>query len=222
MNYQKIYDQIIDKARLENRVKKSAVFYEAHHIIPKCLGGDGKTSEWKWHPNIILLTPREHFIAHKLLCEIYPNQPKLIFAFWMMCNKTTRLSNTRNYYISSYEYERMKKVFAEMSSKENSGKINHFKGKKRGPMSEEHKQKLRESAKNRKPISNETKLKMSKAHKGKPKSEEMKRKLSETNKGKPKSEETRIKISEAKKGKPKSEEHKLKLKLAYQKRCYII
>lgn len=200
MDYQNVYNSIIDKARIENRKKTKATYYEAHHILPKCLGGTGKTSEWKWHPNIILLTPREHYICHKLLCEIYPHESKVIFAYWMMSNKTTRLTKTREYHISSYEYDRIKKIFAETSSKENSGKPNFFKGKKRGPLSEEHKLKLKEAAKNR-IVSDETKLKISKA-----------------NKGRITSVETKEKLSIAFKGKPKSEETKRKMKLSQQKR----
>jgi hypothetical protein len=35
MNYQKIYNQIIERA--QNRILEGYV--EKHHIIPKCLGG---------------------------------------------------------------------------------------------------------------------------------------------------------------------------------------
>jgi hypothetical protein len=83
MDYKKIYDDLISKARSENRIKNAGTYYEAHHIIPKCLGGEGTVNQWKKHPNIILLTAKEHFVAHKLLCEIYPNEPKLISAYWL-------------------------------------------------------------------------------------------------------------------------------------------
>ena len=72
-----------------------------------------------------------------------------------------------------------------------------LKGKSHGPLSEEHKAKLRES------------------HIGVHPSEESKRKNSESHKGKKASEETRKKMSEALKGKsrgPLSEEHKAKLR----------
>jgi hypothetical protein len=52
-----------------------------------------------------------------------------------------------------------------------------------------------------KPLSDETKRKMSEVRKGKPLSDETKRKMSETKKGKPKSEEHKRHISEARKGK---------------------
>lgn len=65
MNYQKIYDSIIVNAKSLSRNKKTG-FYEKHHIIPKCLGGSNEET------NLVLLTPREHFICHFLLWRITP------------------------------------------------------------------------------------------------------------------------------------------------------
>lgn len=58
-------------------------YWEGHHILPKCLGGKGRSTSK--HLNIIWLTAQEHFIAHKLLVECYPNVEKLSYAFWAMC-----------------------------------------------------------------------------------------------------------------------------------------
>lgn len=80
MNYKKIYDQIIEKAKFENRSKNSGVYYEQHHIIPKCLGGDNSKN------NLVLLTGKEHYMCHKLLVKIYPSNTKLIFALWGFLN----------------------------------------------------------------------------------------------------------------------------------------
>lgn len=88
MNYQKIHDQIIERAKKEYsegiRKKKNGIYYEGHHIIPRCLGGTGWTNNWN-HENIVPLTAREHFIIHWLLHEIYPNHNKLGGAFYNMC-----------------------------------------------------------------------------------------------------------------------------------------
>jgi hypothetical protein len=102
MNYQKVYDSIIDRARQEKRRKKQGIYYEAHHITPLCSGGEGKQSEWRNHPNIILLTAREHFICHWLLTRIYPNNTKLAYAFWVMC--TLREKRQERYTPSSRAY----------------------------------------------------------------------------------------------------------------------
>jgi hypothetical protein len=70
MNYQRVYDNLIAKAK--NRILEG--YQEKHHIIPKCMGG-GDNIE-----NLIGLTPEEHFVAHQLLVKIYPNENKLIYA----------------------------------------------------------------------------------------------------------------------------------------------
>lgn len=103
MNYQKIYQQLIVSAKNKTRIKNNNVYYEQHHIMPECLGGDNNVT------NLVLLTAREHFIAHKLLCEIYPDNDKLHYALWRMMNPQSK-RHIRKYNISSYEYERRKKI----------------------------------------------------------------------------------------------------------------
>jgi hypothetical protein len=146
MNYVRIYNQIIEKAKSENRTKKTKIYYEAHHIIPKCLGGEGEYFQWNNHSNIILLTPKEHFLCHQLLCEIYPNNDKLKYALWSMCNKSS--SKNRNYKISSRLYERIKIYQSEIHRQNRIGKKH----------------------------SEETKQKISKANRGKKQTEEHKQK----------------------------------------------
>ena len=104
MNYQRIYNQLIEKARNENRLYGEDSYYERHHIIPKCIGGEGRVSQWKTHPNIAVITAREHLIAHQLLCRIYPTEGKLAFALWRMCTGGST-NQDRDYRISSRSYE---------------------------------------------------------------------------------------------------------------------
>jgi hypothetical protein len=102
MNYKKIYDKICKRANEElddrKNKKKFGEYYEGHHIIPKCLGGSGWATQYN-HPNIVLLTAREHFLCHWLLHEIYPEDYKLAKAFSMMCN--VKDNNQRRYIPSS-------------------------------------------------------------------------------------------------------------------------
>jgi 5-methylcytosine-specific restriction endonuclease McrA len=72
MNYQKIYDAIIEKARLRDKFEG---YYEKHHIIPRSLGGLD-TQE-----NLVKLIFKEHFICHRLLTRIYSNEVKMHYAF---------------------------------------------------------------------------------------------------------------------------------------------
>jgi len=163
MNYQRIHDAIIDRAR--NR--KLQGYREQHHVIPRCLGGTDDKS------NLVELTAREHFIVHKLLCELFPNESKLVYAYWAMCNKQGSKKMIRDYKVSSREYERAKHMFAEYSSKLHSGKVAWNLGLKtnkpswnRGiTHSDETKRKIGLKSKGR-IQSNETKSKRSKALKG--------------------------------------------------------
>jgi len=104
---QKIYTQLIDRARQEARTKGKQVYYEVHHIKPKALGGTGKNHEWKHHSNLVLLTAKEHFIAHLLLCEIYPINEKLKRALWALVNAT----KDNRYRVSARVYERTKQAY---------------------------------------------------------------------------------------------------------------
>ena len=72
MEYKKIYNQIVERAK--NREIEG--YTEEHHIIPKCMGG-GDEKE-----NLVKLTAKEHFLCHKLLCEIYPNNRDLCMLYF--------------------------------------------------------------------------------------------------------------------------------------------
>ena len=123
MNYQRIYDQLINKARSKNRKKYKRsdsryIYYENHHIIPKCIGGINDKE------NLILLTAPEHYVAHQLLVKIYPKEYKLIFALRILC--TNKHGNqVRN----NKEYEWIRKAHAKISSTTQKGKPSDKKGK---------------------------------------------------------------------------------------------
>ena len=78
--YYKFISNIINSRGQWNTPSK---YWEGHHIIPRCLGGLGNARHK--HENIIRLTAAEHFTAHKLLAALFPNNPKLAYAFWAMC-----------------------------------------------------------------------------------------------------------------------------------------
>lgn len=87
MNYQLHYNLLINRAKSENRRHKNRnhvdfVYYEKHHIIPKCLGGNNNKE------NLVLLKPEEHFLAHLLLVKIYPEHPGLTCAVVKLTRKT--------------------------------------------------------------------------------------------------------------------------------------
>lgn len=71
MNYSNIYQNLIEKAR-KRLVRPDKT--EKHHIIPECMGGLDEED------NLIYLSPREHFVAHLLLCKMHPTSPALAYA----------------------------------------------------------------------------------------------------------------------------------------------
>lgn len=99
MNYLKIYNLLINKANMSNRLKNSDVYYENHHIKPKCIGGNNSKQ------NLVLLTAREHFLAHWLLTKIYINNSKIIYAFNSFCMNTSGGDRTTSHL---YKYARNK------------------------------------------------------------------------------------------------------------------
>lgn len=74
--YTKIYYSLINK-RKRDKLSKDTTYCESHHIIPKSLGGSNLSY------NLINLTAREHYIAHKLLTKMTfgENKRKMWWAF---------------------------------------------------------------------------------------------------------------------------------------------
>lgn len=82
MDYASIYDRLIARSR----GRKRHGYMERHHIVPKCLGGPDTKA------NIVLLTAKEHFVAHKLLARMHPN----IYGLWQALVAMGRLSGYKS------------------------------------------------------------------------------------------------------------------------------
>ena len=125
MNYQKIYNDLIQNAKDQKLLNEQYV--EFHHIIPKSLNGTDDNE------NMVALTARQHYIAHMLLVKIAEERnnlqeyKKMLYAF--NCMKWGRLNGKRTFKYNSRLYQRLKEKFSElrisiMSSKNPmSGKI---------------------------------------------------------------------------------------------------
>lgn len=117
MNYQKVYDNIITRAQSEHRKKlaynlhKDYVYYENHHIIPRCIGGLDTIE------NLVLLTAKEHFLCHKLLTYIFPKKPGIILAFRLMASDPYKLYN-----VSSRDYKYSKELYNSLPASEKTKK----------------------------------------------------------------------------------------------------
>ena len=73
-----IYNSLIDSR--SHRPRHRSKGYELHHITPRSIGG-ADTED-----NLICLTPKEHFIAHRLLVKIHTgdNATKMALALHRM------------------------------------------------------------------------------------------------------------------------------------------
>jgi len=108
MNYDKFIQDILE---LRGRFGITGDEYkERHHIVPKCIDGSDEES------NLIDLYAREHFIAHKLLIEKYPDNIKLKRAFTMML---PRGKNKVRVDITPEEYEELRLIYSEANKGDN-------------------------------------------------------------------------------------------------------
>jgi hypothetical protein len=216
MNYQKIYNALIERA-IYRHVEG---YVERHHIVPRCLGGTDDNE------NIVSLYPEEHYLAHLLLCKLNKGNSKLLYAAMNMTSGSMINNGKRN----NKTYGWLRRRYAESMSGDNNParripdlqkeaakkrvgqkrteetKIRMSIAQKGRTFSDDTKQKMAESAKKRPPISDETreKLKGRKPNKGM-----LNRKHSD---------ETRANMSLSRRGRTDSEETKLKKSLAAKTR----
>ena len=174
MDYQKIYNNLICRKILRSG------YVEKHHILPRCLGGLDNRE------NLIELYPEEHYLAHLLLCKIHPGNQKLLYAAMNMTSGSMINNGKRN----NKAYGWLRRQYAESMSGDNNPA-------RRIPGLQKEAAKKRVGQKR----SEETKVRMSAAQKGRTFTEETKQKMSIAAKNKPPiSLETREKLSAKSKG----------------------
>ena len=173
--YHRYYYSLCSSRKLLGRIKSKNEYFERHHIIPKSLGGSDDEE------NLVLLTAREHFIAHLLLTKITKGSDnrKMQFAFYFM-------ANTNGLKINSKIYESTKKKVSEIRSK-------YFNGENSGMYGKTHSEKTKK-------LFSEQRRGKNNPNYNKPMSDKQKEKISKANKGKIRSDKTRTKISESLKG----------------------
>lgn len=109
--YTEWYISIVERALSEDRKKGRGVYYERHHIVPKFMGG-------KDAGNTVLLTAKEHFVAHLLLTKMLDGCLKnsAVFAISKMTfqqNDQHKRYNARNFTIVR---EAVGKSFSELKT----------------------------------------------------------------------------------------------------------
>lgn len=128
MDYQKAYRLLMQKGSKRGWSKKTAPCYtESHHIVPKWKGG-GNEKE-----NLVRLTAREHFIAHKLLFKA-EKSTEATLAFVALC-RLKRKSINKAFVVKAKDFAVARELAARLASarmKENnpqagkSGKESHW------------------------------------------------------------------------------------------------
>lgn len=143
------YDKLINKAK-ERGLDKSKLngYYEKHHIKPRCLDGNNEND------NLVLLTYREHILAHLLLYTINLDNQDLFLSFSLLVDLRSSqedsievdllaldsLKSTKSEFMKNNNPMKNPEI-AKKVSKKKKGMEGFFKGKHH---SEETKQKLRD------------------------------------------------------------------------------
>jgi hypothetical protein len=120
--YSKWYFSIINLAKTKKRKKNKNLYFEEHHIIPVSLGGDNKKE------NRILLTAKEHFICHVLLCKFTKKESKIKMFYALRAFQMKGQSQIR--YFNSRLYDRVRLEHNAQIKQNFSGKNNPMFGKK--------------------------------------------------------------------------------------------
>jgi len=133
MNYERIYNELIDNARLS----EYQGYVEIHHIKPRCLGGDDSPT------NLVALTAREHFLAHWLLAKMHPDNDSLTYAWNMMCVGRTQSSHLYKYAREEVSRRRTGKSWGNHTEETKRNMSISRRGRKLPPVSTETRDKMR-------------------------------------------------------------------------------
>ena len=87
MDYAAIYERLVERAR--GRVRQG--YMERHHVEPRCMGGSNDKN------NLVFLTAKEHFLAHKLLVRMHPD----VRGLWLALIAMGRISQFKARIFSS-------------------------------------------------------------------------------------------------------------------------
>jgi hypothetical protein len=230
--YTNWYSALIEQVRAENRKRIHPYQYHSHHSIPKCFGGGGGE-------NLVLLTPREHYICHLLLVRMTEGtaRSKMVYALFHFKPKEGGVTSSLAFeahlkrlgrYVKPHSVETRKKIsdsnLGRVKTQEERANIRRSRlGRKH---SEESRMKMSLSGRMKRPwnarkATPEARAKMSAAAKGrkspmegKTHSEETRRKMSAASTGKIQSPETIEKRRLSLLGKTRTPEQKLRISLS--------
>lgn len=111
--YKGRYQEFIESIVKERPLNENFEYAHNHHIIPKCTFSERSHPYIESAENKILLTYKEHFIAHRILAEDNPTHEGLVRAFWRMANGDMKCTPE--------EYEESRRLFADSQRGNNYG-----------------------------------------------------------------------------------------------------
>lgn len=122
------YYSIIDKAKSEKRSKLSKdspryIYYESHHITPISLGGSNDKN------NLVLLTAKEHFICHLLLCKMTSGREKCKMVNALIKMQYSKSNGQKRY--TSKSFSLIRTLISEKNSITHKGKRKSAETRKR-------------------------------------------------------------------------------------------
>lgn len=101
--YTRWYNMLVSSRQALNRRFKVGCGYEKHHIVPRSLGGpNGKD-------NLVVLTPREHCLAHMLLSRMFVGESKAKMCYALMSLAAFR--NKNRMVLPTREYDRLRRAY---------------------------------------------------------------------------------------------------------------
>lgn len=198
-------DKYCNLININKETKKEKFKTQKHHIIPKCYYRYKKLEIDNSVQNLVNLQHKDHALAHYYLCLCISDK-RLRHA---LISALIFITNSKLEQITEVDLIKFLPYYQTLCELRNKYRSELYKDKKKGPFTEEHKQKLSLAHKGYKP-SVLTKEKISKANKGK----------HYHNIGRKWSEETKQKMSKSKKGKSttwskgKSRNNEIKAKLS--------
>lgn len=180
MDYTRIYNTLIERSTGRTKLAKTDinyVYYERHHVIPKCLGGNDSKA------NLVYLTAEEHWVAHLLLVKMNPGVSKLVWACQAMS-----MSGGNNKRMNNKLFGWIRRKYSDAVSERNRGRV----------VTTEHRKKTSDTLKGRPAPHQQGENNVAKRP-------EVAQKIKDANTGKkhgPRPESVKEKIRLTKKGKP--------------------
>lgn len=166
--------QFSKKQKQYKLLQEKEGYFEIHHILPVCICDNIQKKD---KDNYVILTAKEHFIAHLLLTKLFDSDLK--YKMKLAMGQFTRKSNNQNRALNSRQFELCRKLVSES--------IKHLHTGVSKPKSVEHRLKISQTLTGRKGISRPN---PNKGKPGLPHSVETKELLSNINLGKKRSDES--------------------------------